>query len=95
MKYLAIEKELVKYSGSDYSEILKSEAQMVWEYQKKGIIREIYFRTDVKCAIIILECSTINEAQKVLAELPLVKKQMINFEVYELSPYTGYDRLIK
>lgn len=94
MKYLALEKELLNYTETDYQEILREEAVKVWEYQKQGIIREIYFRTDVKCAVIILECINFEEANKVLNELPLVVKKIISFDIYELTPYTGYDRLI-
>ncbi|MFH0734855.1 MAG: superoxide dismutase [bacterium] len=95
MKILALEKDVVIYKGSDYSNILAEEAKVVWDLQKQNIIREIYFRADVKCAVIILECETTKDAFDMLQKLPLVQKGIIDFDIIPLTTYTGYERLFK
>jgi hypothetical protein len=94
MKILALEKEVAGVDWSKQNEILKQEAFHVYELQKQGIIREIYFNQN-HCAVIILECINATTARNILNELPLVKNELIDFEVMELTPYNGYDRIIE
>lgn len=94
MKILALEKEVDGVDWSNCDEVLKQEALQVYQLQKSGIIREIYFNQN-HCAVIILECASATVAKNTLNELPLVKSGLINFEVMELTPYNGYDRVIK
>mgnify|MGYP002358754638 FL=1 len=95
MKILALEKEIEGKTTSDFQPYLESEAKMVWELQQKGIIREIYFRDDQKSAVLILEASNTESAKKILDKLPLVKNNLIFFEVIPLRAYPGFQRLFK
>jgi muconolactone delta-isomerase len=70
-----------------------AEARRVWELYQSGIVREIYFRADRSEAVLILECADTNEAQHVLESLPLVKAELIQFELIPLAPYPGFARL--
>jgi hypothetical protein len=92
MKIIAVEKELNALSPEDAEIILKEEARKVWELTKKEIIREIYF-SENKEAILVIEAENALAAKMVLEELPLVRQQYITFEIKELHPYTGYERL--
>jgi len=94
MKILAIEKEIGGVDWSNRDEILKQEALQVYELHKQGIIREIYFNQN-HCAVIILECESTIVAVNILKGLPLVKNGLIDFEAMELTPYNGFDRIIK
>ena len=93
MKILAIEKEVPSPENDDFRPYLKPEAARVWELQQAGIIREIYFTKGSHYAVIILECSNVNETKEVLSSLPLVKAGLIEFEVLPLMPYDGFARL--
>ena len=95
MKILAIEKEFEGKTAEDFQPHLEAEARQVWELYKKGVIREVYFRADKKSAIIILECKDIEEAKEKLATLPLVRENLIYFELMPLVPYPGYERLFR
>jgi muconolactone delta-isomerase len=66
---------------------------MVWDLYEKGIIREIYFGQEEHNAHIIMECENKEVAQTVLADLPLVKNKLIEFELTTLGAYTGFSRL--
>lgn len=93
MKILAIEKETEGVSWKNQDVLLRSEAQYVYKLYLSEYIREIYF-TQNRSAVLILEANGINEAAELLGSLPLVKSGMITFEIFELKPYTGFDRLM-
>jgi hypothetical protein len=94
MKYLAFE------IGNDSVEIerftphLKNESLKVLELYEKGVVREIYF-DQFHCAVLVLECNSLNEVENIINTLPLVTNGLIHFEIRELSPYTGFSRLLQ
>jgi muconolactone delta-isomerase len=93
MKILALEQEIPAQTEADFAPHLKAEATRAWELHQAGIIRELYFRSDRKEAVLILECADVDEAKTVLDTLPLVKEGLIIFEIIPLSPYPGFSRL--
>jgi hypothetical protein len=93
MKILALEREIAGVSKEQINPNLKKEAAQVWKYYQEDIIREIYFRQDWPGAVLVLECKDIKKAHEMLNSLPLVKKGLIDFEVFPLAPYPGYSRL--
>ena len=94
MKILAIEKEVLGIADNRFTPpLLKEEAMRAWELHHMGIIRELYFRQDRDEAVLILECKDVEEAQSVLATLPLVQSGLIVFEIIPLIPYDGFARL--
>ena len=95
MKILAIEKEIEGKKKEEFLSHLNSEALEVWRLYQSDIIREIYFDSNNRRAILILECKDPDEALVRLSELPLVKEKLIEFEIIPLSPYPGYSRLFK
>jgi hypothetical protein len=58
-----------------------------------GSLREIYFN-EFKNAVLILECESKIQVMQLLESLPLVMSKMIEFEVIELLPYPGFERII-
>ena len=94
MKILAIEKEIKTANWSNENDTLVKEAEKVYELYLSGSLREIYFN-DNHCAVIILECENLDSAEKLLSTLPLVQKGLISFEIMELNPYTGFNRIVK
>ena len=95
MKIIAIEKEYEGKTWEDFKPYLEEEAKAVWKLYQRNIIREIYFRADQSSAVLILECTDLIEAKKNLSELPLVKENLIFFELILLAPYHGLERLLK
>ena len=94
MKILAIEQEVPGVDWSTVSkELLAQEALDVYRLYLTGQLREYYFNEE-KCAVLVLECGSKVEAQQLLRKLPLVATNLIAFELMELHPYTGYDRII-
>ncbi len=93
MKILAIEKELKLVDWKNETQTLIEEAKSAYKLMLSGNLREIYF-SENKNAVLILECEDKNVAKQLLDKLPLVKKGIIDFEIMELQPYTGFTRLM-
>ncbi len=93
MKILAIEKELKSVDWKKESQTLIEEAKSAYNLLLKGSLREIYF-TENKNAVLVLECENKTTAKQLLSKLPLVEKKIIDFEIMELQPYTGFSRLM-
>ena len=93
MKILALETEIAGATWDSLGDLLKNEAQHVFELYLSDTLREIYF-TENRNAVLILESKDKSTAKKILDTLPLVKSGKIKFELMELRPYKGYERLI-
>ncbi|MFC0878250.1 hypothetical protein ACE01N_16765 [Saccharicrinis sp. FJH2] len=93
MKILAIEKELKHVDWEKESQTLIEEAKSAYNMMLSDKLREIYF-TENKNAVLFLECEDKYTARQLLDKLPLVKKGIIDFEIMELRPYTGFSRLM-
>ncbi len=93
MKILAMEKDLPGATPGKFAPLLKPEARCVWELYQSGLIRELYFRGDCPQAVLMLECSSPDEARKALDALPLVQANLIGFDLIPLVPYPGFERL--
>jgi muconolactone delta-isomerase len=87
MKFLALEHDLPGIIAADqFSEsLMKDEAQRAWELHQAGVIRELYFRADRDEAVLVLECTNVEEALEVLSTLTLVREKLIEFEVIPLT----------
>jgi muconolactone delta-isomerase len=72
---------------------MKAEAAKAWELYQAGIVRELYFRADWPCAVLVLECTGVEEARRVLNSLPLVRERLVDFDIVPLVPYPGFARL--
>lgn len=95
MKILALEVESPGAAAEDFAPHLESEARALWSLQQSGLVREAHFRADQKTAVLVLEAEGIEEARRALAELPLVRAGLIDFELLPLVPYPGYERLFR
>jgi hypothetical protein len=93
MKILVIEKPLSHASADAFEPSLREEAARVWSLCKEGVIREIYFRADRREAVLLMETIDADDARKILSTLPLVRENLISFDVVPLVPYSGFERL--
>ena len=93
MRILAIERELPLPVYQNLRDLLREEAAIVWDLQKRGVIRDIWFTTANHRAVIMLECFNAAEARQHLATLPLVRSALNDFTLLELGSYDGFERL--
>lgn len=92
MRILALEHDSTTPTRPDLDDLLRAEAAAVWDLQRRGIIRDIWFNTR-RHAVLILECASLLEARNHLAAIPLVHAGLSDFDLQELSFYDGYKRL--
>ncbi len=95
MKIIAIEKELPESTPKKFREYADLEAKTAWKLYQEGILRELYFRADKTCSVLVLECDNLEQAEKYLQTLPFVKEGLIIFDLIPLKPYPGFSRLFK
>ena len=94
MKILAIEHDPPDVTADQFTQpLLLAEAQRAWELYQAGLIRELYFRADRYEAVLVLECTDVDEARSILDTLPLVREKLIGFELIPLKAYPGFARL--
>jgi hypothetical protein len=93
MKILALEHELPGAAAGQFLRYANEEARKAWELYQAGVIRELYFRADRTEAVLVLECTSIAEAQETLSELPFAREGLIAFELIPLKAYPGFERL--
>lgn len=94
MKFLAIEKDNTGSTGQADRDLLELEAREVYALYQQGIVREMYFNQNHE-AVLMLECKDMKAAEESLSRLPLVANGLISFEISELRPYTGFERIFK
>jgi hypothetical protein len=93
MRILTMENDIKEMPSETRDDILRREARKAWQLQQESIIREIYLTDNRSKAVLILECGSLDEAEKRLGDLPLVKEGYVTFRLYRLDPYPGYSRL--
>jgi hypothetical protein len=90
MKILAMDKLLPGITLEKVQPHLQAESKHAWQLYARGIFRELYFRGDRPGAVIILECKDVEEAKKIMADLPLVKENLIEFEYIPLQHFAPF-----
>jgi len=96
MKILAYDRLNEGVTFDDLAPHLKEEAKMAWGLYEKGVLREFYLRADnTPGAVIMLECSGVEEAKEITKEFPLVKNNLIHFEYVPLQHFMPFSLLFK
>ena len=65
---------------------LRDEVSNVWRLWKAGIVRENYARADEPGVVIVFECPDLDEARRHIADFPLTKAGLIEWEFIALDP---------
>jgi muconolactone delta-isomerase len=88
----AVRRDLEKFSASDFTpELLEAEAERVRQLYADGVFRQVWGRADSPGAVILIEAGTPDEAQAVLASLPLAVREMLALDLLvPLTPYRGF-----
>lgn len=76
------------FSSEEFDKVLEAEAEAVRTFYIQGSVRAIWSREDALGAVLLLEAASLGEAEKLLAALPLVQREMA--EVEKVLPLRGY-----
>ena len=95
MKFLAMDRG-VNLDQALIEKHLKEDVQRVWELYVEGTIREFYQRGDNPFAVLILECSNLEEATAKLSTIPFAKLGITTFDtIIPLKPFDGLSSLFE
>ncbi len=75
--------------------LLKDEVTLMWQKQKEGVLREVYLRTDVPLAVVVLECADVDEAKRVMGEFPMVRNNLIEFNFMPVTVFEPFQVLFE
>jgi hypothetical protein len=64
---------------------IKDEVANVWRLWKAGIVRENYARADRSGVVIVFECSSVDEAKRYVADFPLSKAGLLEWDFIPIS----------
>jgi hypothetical protein len=96
MKILVLAQRHADVSLEQMRPHFKAEVEAVWRLYTQGVIREFYTRADNGGpAILAVESESVESAQKVLMELPLVEMNMLDLDLIPLAPFRNLDYLFQ
>ena len=93
MVNLVITHDKPNINWKEQEQLLKQEAKVLWDLQKNGIIRNIWFTKNSREAILIIEAKDSIRTKEIIDTFPLVKEGLIMYDIFELVAYDGYERL--
>ncbi len=93
MKFLCLDIPQPGATPEQYQPHLLDETRHGWQLYTSGVIRDIYFRQDRPGVAIIAEADSIELARKALAEFPLAKAALIDWDIIPLGPFIGWQQL--
>lgn len=95
MKFLAMSRRRAGVSDVEVFEHAVAEALQVFRLVRAGGFEQVYFSSDWKGAVVILQADSREAAARLLESLPMVQHGAIEFDLYRLDPYDHYVRLFK
>ena len=76
----------------EMARLAHDEAAAVWDLYASDVVVEMYLPGNPG-AVLVVETTTKEEAEKMLAGLPLIKAGLIDYELIELRPFGNFERL--
>ncbi|HEV8283084.1 MAG TPA: hypothetical protein VGQ09_02175 [Chitinophagaceae bacterium] len=95
MQILAIDKIAEGVTAEVLEPHLPEELAATVDLYLKEKIRTFYFRKDRVGVVFILECENIQEAREILSILPMVERNLLNFDLIPIGPLMPLGRLLK
>lgn len=92
MKIIAVSRPVTR-PLAELAPLLPDEARTVWELYANDMVREQYLRDDGG-VVLIVEAEDVERAREVLGRLPLVANGFLDFDVWALTPFTPWGRLM-
>ena len=85
MKVIAYDKFKPGVTLDTLRPYLREEVSNVWRLWKAGIVRENYARADIPGVVIVFECAGVDEVKRYIADFPLTKAGLIEWDFIALD----------
>ena len=92
MKIIGIATARPGITQEQLKQFMAAEAKEAWRLYEGDVIRENYSRTDQPGVVTIVECASIQEAERVCQGFPLVREGLIDFQFISVGffkPWAG------
>lgn len=73
--------------------LVEEEEGLAWRFYREGFVREFFMTDRAGTVVVIAEAASDAEVRRRFAELPMVKAEVIEYEVLELRPFTNWETL--
>jgi hypothetical protein len=91
MQFMAVLRRRTEvFSQGQFSEYLDVEADRVRRLYAEGVVHAAWSRGDVPGGIMLIEAPDFAAAERAMASLPLVSRDMMDLQVIALLPYRGF-----
>lgn len=77
------------------AELVLPEIHEAWRLHLEGFIREFYLAEGRQAVVIIIEADSEAQAAEKLKELPMVREELVAFDLIGLAPYPSFARLFR
>lgn len=94
MQILAVDKINQGVTAATLEPYLPQELAATVNLYLQEKIRTFYFRKDRAGVVFILECQSIQEAKEILATLPMVQENLLDFDLIPIGPLMPLGRLL-
>jgi muconolactone delta-isomerase len=89
MEFMAVMRRRTEaFAQDEFDKYLEAEAEAVRSMYIAGTVRAIWSRGDAVGAVLLLEADSIEQAEQLVASLPLMQRGMLDRE--KLIPLRGY-----
>jgi muconolactone delta-isomerase len=89
MEFMAVMRRRTEaFAQEEFDKYLEAEAEAVRSMYIAGTVRAIWSRGDAVGAVLLLEADSLEQAEQLVASLPLMQRGMLDRE--KLMPLRGY-----
>lgn len=93
MKILVLDRPGPQTTPERITPLLAAETLHLWKEYLGDVVREMYFRRDRMGVVLVLECESVEAAQRHMSEFPLARAGVVDFELIPLGPFVGLGSL--
>lgn len=95
MKFLAMSRRVAGVTNEQVAVHAAPEALAAFRLMRNGMFEQLYYSPDWKGAVLVVQADSREQAQAALASLPMARESVIEFDLWQLTPYDHYSRLFR
>jgi hypothetical protein len=80
--------------GAEVARHAEEELRALWQLYREGVVREMYSPAGPG-AILVLEAESVQKAERLVSQFPLISASVMALEVTELRPFAAIEMLFK
>ena len=88
--FVLLRRKTESFPESAFAPLLDAEAEVARKLHTEFKVRQIWGRTDVSGAAMMVEADSTEQVHEIIAGLPLVKNRMLEVQVVGLTAYRGF-----